>query len=119
MNFFSLGALLYANQQSRIPLLISLILTAATTAITIIFLANSQPVLPILYTLTRPEQTLVVKWWLLRIPMFSLLFSLIGHVVYLTLQSIDQFILQLFTWFSVFTQVVLLLALLRIIFITA
>lgn len=118
MNFFSLGALLYANRQSRIPLLISLLLTAATTAISILFLANAQPVLPILYTLTRPEQTLVAKWWLLLIPVFSLLFSLIGHMVYLTLQSIDQFILQLFTWFSVFTQLVLLLALLRIIFIT-
>lgn len=119
MNFSQLGALLYAERQSRIPLLCSLALTILSTTITIIYVSFAQPILPILYTLTRPEQTLTDKWWLLLIPTFSLLFSLIAHVLHLTLTTLDRFILQLVAWFTVFTQVTLLLGLIRIISITS
>ena len=118
MKFSQLSALLYADKQSRWPLLISLTLTVISTAMTIIYLSFAQPVLPILYTLTQPEQTLVIKWWLLLIPAFSLLFSLIAHVLHLTLLSLDRFVLQLFAWFTVFTQTTLLFAPIRIISIT-
>ncbi len=118
MNFFQPGALLYADKQSRIPLLISLTLIAITTTVTVIYISFAQPVLPILYTLTRPEESLIVKWWLLLLPAFSLLFGLIAHVLHLTLQTLDRFVLQLFSWFTIFVQLVILLALIRIIGIT-
>lgn len=118
MNFSQLGTSLDAVKQSKIPLLISLLLTALTTAITVLYIAFAQPVLPILYTLIQPEQTLVAKWWLLLIPFFSFIFSLTDYILHLTLQTIDRFILQLTAWFTVFIQIVLLMALTRIIFIT-
>lgn len=119
MNFFQLGTSLDAIKQSKIPLLIGLLLTGLTTAITVIYIAFAQPVLPILYTLIQPEQTLVAKWWLLLLPFFSFLFSLINYLIHLILISIDRFILQLSAWFSVFIQIVLLMALFRIIFLTS
>ncbi len=119
MNFSQLGTSLDAVKQSKIPLLISLLLTGLTTATTVLYISVAQPVLPILYTLIQPEQTLVAKWWLLLLPGFSFLFSLTNYLLHLTLLAIDRFILQLSAWFTVFIQIVLLMALFRIIYITS
>lgn len=119
MRFSQLGTLLYANARVRAPLLVSLALTGISTTATVLYVSISQPVLPIFYTYTRPEQALVEKWWLLVLPLCSFLFSLLCHMLQFTIQTIDRFVFQLFAWFTVFVQVVLLLALLRIIVLTA
>ncbi|MCA9372739.1 hypothetical protein KC921_01410 [Candidatus Woesebacteria bacterium] len=118
MKLPQLGMVFYANAQTKTALLSSLVLTVFTTAASIIYLPSAQPVLPLFYTFTRPEQTLVNKWWLLLIPGCSLLFSLFAHTFQLVLRTVDVFVLQLFAWFTVFVQIVLLLAIVRIIGIT-
>jgi len=119
MNAFRLLFSYFKDQAVLRPLIVSLLLLLVTFAITIYYTSVSQPLLPLLYTYTQSEQILVDKWWLLLLPSFSLVSSFINQLLQFALRNIDSLVLTIFSWFTIFIQCVLLLALIRIIVITA
>lgn len=77
-----------------------------------------QPEIPLFYTLARPEQQLVPKIWVFIFPVFSILINVI-HTILIGLDSKKEIVLlSLFARVTTVLQFALLLALLRIIYIT-
>jgi len=77
-----------------------------------------QPELPLFYTLAEEEQQLAPKIWVLIFPLLSVIINLI-HSVLISLDTKKEVVLlSLFARVTTVLQVALLLALLRIVYIT-
>jgi len=79
----------------------------------------AQPQLPLLYTQAQPAATLVNKEWILIIPALSLILELINLMVVYWLRTLPNLLLGVFSWVLFTSQVLLFLALLRILWITS
>lgn len=101
----------------RRPFLISFLLSALGTLFTLVVYFPLQPVVPLFYSLARPEQHLVAKEWIFLLPAISWVISL-GHLSLAKLmRNADLILIKMFVWTTVVMQVVLTIALLRIILI--
>lgn len=100
----------------RIPLLssllIGLIMGLSVTALQL----TLQPVVPLHYSLAEPNALLVNKLWLFVFPTTSLIITC-SHALMLYFQrATDLVLLKLFIWATLLVQVVLAMALVRIMF---
>lgn len=98
--------------------LVSLAITLICSVISSVFFVFAQPLLPVFYSLALPEQQLVPKLWIFIIPAISLCVTLIHVLILRTLSNYDRTIQRLFVWITAVLQVLLLLSVLRIIYIT-
>lgn len=76
-----------------------------------------QPIIPLLYSVTDPNQQLVSKWWLLLFPGLSALFTLLHFLLARVLRDWTEIIVRLIAWSTVALQVMLALTLIRIIWV--
>lgn len=99
-------------------LLISLYLTIFITLVATVYYFIAQPVLPFFYTLPLPQQALGPKEWLFFFPLCSFLITLLHMIVISFFQDLEKIILKLFANTTAIIQVILLLALIRVVIIT-
>jgi hypothetical protein len=100
------------------PMAISFGITILLLLISTIYFIIAQPVIPIFYTLARPAQQLAPKVWLFLFPGLSLLFNVSHLIVVRLLKEQDEVLTTLLAWVGVAFQVLLSLALLRIVYLT-
>jgi len=109
------------NSRSRIPkyiktpFLLSFLITTAMLLSTLIFFFRIQPQVPIFYSLARPSQHLASKHWLFLFPAISFIISSSHLIIVKIIKHADQLLMKLFAWTTFGIQLVLGLALLRII----
>lgn len=105
-------------KEVKLNLLISFYLTILITLVATVYYFLSQPVLPFFYTLPLQQQALGPKEWLFFFPVFSFSITLIHMVVISIFQDLESLVLKLFAHMTAVVQVVLLLALVRVLIIT-
>lgn len=76
-----------------------------------------QPQIPLFYSLPRPIQHLVSKEWLFLLPSISFMISFLHLSIAQLSQKRNLLLLKIFAWTTTGIQIILLLALLRIIII--
>lgn len=101
----------------KTPFLLVYLMTLSSALATLVFYFRSQPEIPIFYSLPEPAQHLAAKEWLFIFPGMSTLSTLIHVAITKSIANHDRLLVALFSWSSVMIQVVLLLALFRIIYI--
>ncbi len=102
---------------SQFALIIGLFITLASALITGTMIHVVQPELPLLYTQAQPVSTLVKNEWLMIIPALCLLLELLNLTMVAWFKSLSNLLLGVFSWVLVTSQVLLLLALIRILWI--
>ncbi|MBD3279882.1 MAG: hypothetical protein GF390_04225 [Candidatus Pacebacteria bacterium] len=91
--------------------------SAILSLVSLVLLPRLQPVIPLFYSLARPEQHLANKYWLLILPSLSLLISF-GHLTLVKIfKNLEPRLLKIFVWLSVFYQVILTIIFIRTIWI--
>jgi hypothetical protein len=85
--------------------------------VTTIFFFRIQPQVPLFYSLARTSQHLTSKNWLFLLPALSLLISFSHLIIAKIIRHNDQLLMKLFAWTTVGTQLILGLALFRILII--
>jgi hypothetical protein len=104
-------------QSLRIPLLSLFLISSAQALIVLINYFRLQPVVPLFYSLARKDQYLVSKEWLFLFPALSLLITLTHWLILNSMKDYEPLLLKIFAWTTVGFQVILSLALVRIILI--
>lgn len=101
----------------RTPFLIASLISASLTLTALTLFFRLPPQIPLFYSMARPEQYLANREWIFVFPCFSFLVT-IGHMVLARIVwKLDEFLLQMFAWITVLVQVLLALAMIRIIMI--
>lgn len=101
----------------KTPFLIVYLLTLTSALATLVFYFRSQPQIPIFYSLPEPAQHLAPKEWLFLFPGLALVSTLIHVTITKSIATSDKLLVMLFSWSTVVVQIVLVLALFRIIYI--
>lgn len=97
---------------------ISLLISCLTSVASFVYLPVSQPVLPLFYSLSESSQQLAPKLWLLIFPALVWLLNIIHLILLAVIKEYDEVLLKLFGLFTVLVQLLLLIDLLRIIYLT-
>jgi hypothetical protein len=116
--FTSFGRWATVPTEIKKQLLLSFYLTVAITLAATVYYFVAQPELPFFYTLPIPEQSLGPKEWLFFFPILSFLITLLHMIIISIYHDLTPLLLKLFAAMTAVIQVVQLLALMRIIFIT-
>lgn len=103
----------------RIPIFLSLSLTLITALLVAAYFKLAQPELPLFYSLSDAQQLLQPKVLFFVLPGVSLTISLVTMVTIAIMDSIEISMLKLYTWASVSSQIILFMAAIRIVYITA
>ncbi len=106
------------SPQLKSPLFLCFALTGGAFIIFVLSYFSLQPQIPLFYSLPLASQQLSHKIWLLVIPLLSLAITMLHTLFIFSFRKIDQFLLRLFTWSTTIILALLLLALIRIIFVT-
>lgn len=101
----------------KTPFLIIYLSTLISALLTLVFYFGTQPVVPIFYSLAEPAQHLTPKEWIFLFPVFSFVISLLHSILIKLIIKSEKLLIILFAWITVIVQIVLLLALVRIIYI--
>lgn len=83
----------------------------------LVFYFQTQPVIPLFYTLPQPVQQLAAKEWLFLFPLVITLITALHLSIIQTNVTYNKLLLQLFSWSTVLVQVILMLGLVRIVLI--
>lgn len=101
----------------RTTVLLSFLISFTSALVVIVFYFRLQPEIPLFYSLARKAQHLVNKEWLFIFPTLAFAISISHSVILRVAAFSDRLLVKLFAWSTVGIQVVLGLALLRIIII--
>lgn len=101
----------------KTPFLLVYLLTLISLLSTLVYYFRSQPQIPIFYSLPEPSQQLASKEWLFLFPGLAIISTFIHVAVTKSISTSDRLLVILFSWSTVVVQVVLTLALFRIIYI--
>ncbi|MEN8253300.1 MAG: hypothetical protein ABFQ62_02920 [Patescibacteria group bacterium] len=103
--------------QIKNAIYVSAAISIALFIFTLIALIWIQPEVPIFYSLALPSQHLAQKYWLLLFPIISTVITTSHALITKILSNLDKLVLDLFSWSTVFVQILLSLSLLRVIII--
>lgn len=98
----------------RTPILISLLFGSAMIVLYISVLFSLQPVIPLFYSLARIDQHLADKELLIIFPIISFLITMIHFGMIQLFKFLDTILLKIFTWMTVFIQILLAISMIRI-----
>ena len=116
--FSKFGRWSLVPKEVKLQLLVSFYITVLITLVATVHYFLSQPLLPLFYTLPLPRQALGPKEWLFFFPLFSFLITLLHMIIISVYQDLEGLVLKLFANMTAVIQVVLLLALIRVVVIT-
>lgn len=100
------------------PLLLCVAFTGLISIISTLYYFFAQPVIPIFYSLARPDQALATKEWIFLFPGISLVITLLHSILISLFKELEKLVLRLFAWTTLIMQCFLFLSLIRIIIIT-
>ena len=100
------------------PFMVAFFISALIAIISIIGFLILQPEVPLWYSLPRLTQHLAPKVWLFLFPVISILLNVIHFSLMRFFQTYEAVLLSLFAWTTVVLQLLLGLALVRIVYIT-
>ena len=98
----------------KTPSLLSFLVTTIMLLGTLIFFFRIQPQVPLFYSLARASQHLASKYWLFLFPLLSFVINLIHLIIVKIIKHAEQLLIKLFVWTTFGIQLILGLALLRI-----
>lgn len=98
----------------KTPALICLLVSSIITLLVLVNFFTLQPVVPLFYSLAQPQDYLTPKIWLTVFPLTSFLITFIHLALLKSIQNYEKIIQQLYVWLTVVIQLLLLLALIRI-----
>jgi len=98
----------------KTPFLVSSLTVMTMFLVTLIFFFRIQPQVPLFYSLARSSQHLTSKGWLFLLPTISLFIGLAHLMIAKIAKHADQLLMKLFAWTTVGIQLILGLALFRI-----
>lgn len=101
-----------------LPFILAFAAAALIIIETVFSYGRLQPVIPMFYSLTRPEEQLVPKQWTLVFPVFALAILFIHIPIQSYLQKKDSFDAGLFSWAATISEVLLVIAYTRILMVT-
>lgn len=101
------------------PLFLTIALTGAEIVLLIVTIFSLQPEVPLFYSLSQASQQLVPKFWLFLFAGFSLSITIIHFAIIVLFKQLDILLLKLFAWTTVAVQILLLMALVRIIIVVS
>jgi hypothetical protein len=100
------------------PLLLCVAVIGLISIISTLYYFFSQPIIPLFYSLARPDQALTSKEWIFLFPAIALLITLLHSILLSLFKDLEKLVLRLFAWTTLVLLSFLLLALIRIIIIT-
>jgi len=103
----------------KTPFRFSYLITLGLILSVLIYYFRIQPIVPLYYSLAQPAQQLAPKEWLGLFPAISLLITVLHLGIVQKNKEYDHLLIQLFSWTTVVIQVLLALALFRIIMIVS
>jgi hypothetical protein len=102
-------------QEVKYPVILLNLLFLVSALLSIVVYFGMQPVIPLFYTLTQPEQQLVAKEWIIIYPSGLALVSIIHSFILYRLQSGQLLLLQLFSWTSVLISLLYFISQIRLV----
>jgi hypothetical protein len=99
---------------TRQPLRWSLALALIQALLAGISLIWIQPVIPLLYSISNPQQQLVSHWWIFVFPALAFLFLSWHFFLIKALKNWAEIIIKLLAWSSVILQLLLTATLIRL-----
>lgn len=108
---------LFIPQAIKTPFLLVYLSSLFSVLITLTLYFRTQPIVPIFYSLAEPAQHLANKEWLFLFPTLSIGISILHTLLLKLIAKAEPLLIKLFAWTSVVIQVVLLLAIMRILYI--
>ncbi len=115
-NFFSLFRV-RLGRHLKTPVLICFLFSSLITLMVLVSIITLQPVVPLFYSLPQPENYLVPKIWLSVFPVLSFSITFVHLLLLKSIRLYEKIIQQLYAWVTVAIQLLLFLALLRILWI--
>jgi len=97
------------------PMMLSLLISCSLSLLALTSYFNIQPVVPLFYSLARPSQYLINKEWLFFFPVFSFFITFTHLFIIKFLINFEQVVLKIFAWVTIALQIILSLAMIRII----
>lgn len=97
------------------PVMLSLLISCSLTLLALTSYLNIQPVIPLFYSLARSSQFLATKQWLFLFPIGSFLMTVTHWLILRFMASLEKVILKIFIWTTIALQIILSLAMIRII----
>ncbi len=105
-------------ESAKKPLSYSVAISLLITVAAVSYFIAAQPAVPMFYSLAQPNQQLATKPWLFLFPGIAFAINFIHLLLLSAMKDYEIILLRLFGFFTVVIQFLLLLALLRIIYIT-
>jgi hypothetical protein len=102
----------------RQPFMISFLVTLVTLLLSLSVYFRIQPQIPLFYSLPNKQQHLTNKEWLFMFPALSAAINFTHILILGLLKKYDRLVLQLYAWSTVLIQIILALAIIRIVWIT-
>lgn len=96
---------------------LSLLLVMVVMLVVLVQYFRIQPQIPLFYSLARPQQSLVAKEWLFLFPVLSITMFVVHSAILRSSRFAENLLITLFAWSSFGTQLLIDLALFRIIMI--
>lgn len=103
----------------KTPFRFSYVITLGLCLSVLVYYFRVQPQIPLYYTLSQPSQQLANKQWLGLFPLISLTITIAHLLIVQKCKNYNVLLIQLFSWTTVMIQVLLALALFRIIMIVS
>lgn len=106
------------HHEVRQQVITSFMCTLILGGLSAVFFVLAQPLLPLFYSLALPQQQLVPKVWIFLLPSISLAISISHALILSVIEQQERIIQRLFISMTLVLQALLVIALIRIIYIT-
>ena len=97
------------------PMMLSLLISCSLTLLALTSYLNIQPIIPLFYSLARSNQFLVNKEWIFLFPIFSFFITVVHLLIMKLMTNLESVVLRIFAWVTITMQIILCLAMIRII----
>lgn len=105
------------SKEIKTPFLMIYLVSLLTSLISLTLYFRIQPEIPIFYSLAQPAEQLAAKEWIFLFPAISIFISVAHSLLLRLINKSEKLIRKLFAWTTVVVQLMLLLAMLRILYI--
>lgn len=103
--------------EARVPFRLSLLITIFMFGAGLFIYPKLQPVIPLFYSLSQPQQQLTNKEWIFLLPGLALMIIGVHYFLTQAFSKTQPLLIKLFSWTTLFIEILILMAFLRIILI--
>lgn len=100
----------------KLPVQLLAFITLVSSFLSITFYFSIQPEIPLLYSLSQPEQQLVTKEWIFIFPAILLFITIVHSWILFKMTQVQELLTQLFSLTSIIIALLFLISQLRILY---